>query len=1127
MFGFSVGHSTKPIPVRRRLAGMGGMGVRRRRGCLPHLELLEGRVTPSTLQWSGLGGDHDWSNPVNWLGDVAPQNGDNLDFPTVTTTFQATNDFAAGMTFGSIKIDSPSYTLTGNSVNLTGGIVATYSMGSSTDSIATNLGGGTVSMTPGGSLTLGGVISGIAGLSVSGGGTVVVQASNTFTGTTTINDSGTTMLVDGTVGAVQVNAGAVLGGTGTVGDVTSTGGTISPGDGPGILNTGALTLDSNSVFADAVDGNTPGSGTTSYGQVVANGRVNLGNATLTLTIGGGYAPATGDQLVIIKNDSGSAVTGQFAGLNVGVGFLEHGDRFRITYTGGTSQDDVDLLGPLASTVAVTAPPSATYGQTVTFMASVTPEMSGTPGTPTGMVSFFDGNPASGGTELGTAPLNAQGDAMFPTTSLPVTGSPHSIYAMYDPDSSSSFAGSTSAQPAPVTIDPAPLTVMANDTSKVYGAPLPTFTISYTGFQNNDTAASLTTPPTATTTATQFSPVTMSGYPITPQGAVDPNYTFTYVPGTLTVTTVPLTVTGVTANNKVYDTTTTATLNTSSAGLSGVLNGDDVTLVTTGYTASFATKNAGTAISVTVSGMTLSGTAAGNYTLTQPTGLTANITQAPLSVTGVTANNKVYDGTTSATLNTSSASLSGVLDSDSVSLASSGASGTFADPNAGNAKPVTVSGFSLSGADAGNYSLTQPTGLTANITPAPLTVTAANQSMNYGGPIPSLTFSTSGLVAGDTASSVLSGSLATTATTSSPVGQYAITQGTLTSNNNYTLSVTPGMLTVNQAPLVISANNASKVFGAPLPSFTASYSGFVNGETAAVLTMLPILEAVDTGTTTPVASTSPAGNYTILVGGASATNYSISYQSGMLNIAQAATTTTLTASSNATLFGQLTTLTATVTPVSPGAGNPTGTVDLVVNGNAIRAAALDPTTGMATFNTVGIPFGILSVSAVYAGDSNFQGSQVTINVPQVSLPGTQTVVTVKPVRNPRGQLLAIDLKTQVLVVSPGTGVPSGTVVYFLNGRAFKTRSLSNGVAVLSVRPARALGQFLYVTYTGSSGFQASVSASQVITARRPRTRVVSVAAAKGEKTVRVEAQVPAQRPFSRLSTMLRPGHRKQS
>ncbi len=84
-----------------------------------------------------------------------------------------------------------------------------------------------------------------------------------------------------------------------------------------------------------------------------------------------------------------------------------------------------------------------------------------------------------------------------------------------------------------TVDPAPLTITANNQTMIYGTALPTLTASYAGFVNGDTPASLTTLPTLTTTATTSSPA--GSYPITASGAADPNYTISYVPGTLTVT----------------------------------------------------------------------------------------------------------------------------------------------------------------------------------------------------------------------------------------------------------------------------------------------------------------------------------------------------------------------------------------------------------------------------------------------------------------------------------------------------------------------------------------------------------------------------------------------------------------
>ena len=83
-------------------------------------------------------------------------------------------------------------------------------------------------------------------------------------------------------------------------------------------------------------------------------------------------------------------------------------------------------------------------------------------------------------------------------------------------------------------------------------------------------------------------------------------------------------------------------------MTGVVSGDAVTLNTGGAGGAFDSKTAGTSKTVTVSGLTISGADAANYTLAQP-GTSASITAKALTVSGTAANNKVYDGSTSATL----------------------------------------------------------------------------------------------------------------------------------------------------------------------------------------------------------------------------------------------------------------------------------------------------------------------------------------------------------------------------------------------------------------------------------------------------------------------------------------------
>jgi len=170
----------------------------------------------------------------------------------------------------------------------------------------------------------------------------------------------------------------------------------------------------------------------------------------------------------------------------------------------------------------------------------------------------------------------------------------------------------------------------------------------------------------------------------------------------TITAKTLTVSGATASSKVYNGTTAATI--IGYSLNGIYGSDVVTALGTGL---FSDKNVGTGKSVTAT-MTLSGVDAAKYSLTQPTGLTANITPLALTLSGVSAQNKVDDGTNVATIN---ATLVGVITGDTVTF---NGTGIFASPNVGQGIAVT-STSTLSGTDAGNYTFVQPTNLTANIT----------------------------------------------------------------------------------------------------------------------------------------------------------------------------------------------------------------------------------------------------------------------------------------------------------------------------------------------------------------------------------------------------------------------------
>jgi MBG domain (YGX type) len=243
------------------------------------------------------------------------------------------------------------------------------------------------------------------------------------------------------------------------------------------------------------------------------------------------------------------------------------------------------------------------------------------------------------------------------------------------------------------VDPAVLTITANNTSMTYGGTVPSLSASFTGFVNGDDPSSLMTQPKLSTPASAASPA--GTYTITASGATDPNYTFTYQTGTMTVRPASLTVA---ADNKAMP--LGGPLPILTVSYAGFVNGDNA----------------------------------------------SNLTTSPTITTTAT---------------------------------SSSPAGTY---------PI-----SASGAKDPNYDFTYMPG-TLSINAATVHVTANAQTIEYGTPDPTFTYSVSGLPNGNNAI-IFTGSLSRLP--GEDVGTYPITIGSLSAGSNYTISYTGNFLTITK------------------------------------------------------------------------------------------------------------------------------------------------------------------------------------------------------------------------------------------------------------------------------------------------------------------------------------------
>ena len=240
--------------------------------------------------------------------------------------------------------------------------------------------------------------------------------------------------------------------------------------------------------------------------------------------------------------------------------------------------------------------------------------------------------------------------------------------------------------------------------------------------------------------------------------------------------------------------------------------------------------------------------------------------------------------------------------------------------------------------------------------------------------------------------------------------YAITVDDATGSGlpNYTITYVNGSLAVVPAPLIITANDLSRAYGAANPTLTATYSGFVNGEPAASLTTPVVLG------TTAIAD-SPAGAYPIVASGAASPNYTITFRPGALTVTAADSTTVLVTSGGTSTFGQSVSFTASVYAAA-GTGK-SSTSTWTVPWPATRGSTARPGRRPGPPRRSGRA---RAITAAYAGDAEVRPSQSGAIQQVVDAATTQSGLEVEAIRNRRGRLVGVRLVTDVGAVTLAAG-----------------------------------------------------------------------------------------------------------
>ena len=782
-----------------------------------------------------------------------------------------------------------------------GSVTVAYGTGAAaTDAVGSYTGSVTPSAATGGTFTASNYT-----ITYRTGKIIVAQAALTITASTANKTYGSTLT--GAAGSTAFTSSG-LQNSETIGTVTVAYGTGSAAT----ANVGTYT---GSVTPSAATGGTFTA--TNYNITYATGNIVVGQAALTITAstanktyGSTLTGAAGSTAftssglqnsetigtVTVAYGTGSAATanvGTYTGSvtpSAATGGTFTATNYNITYATGNI-----IVGTKALTITASAA-SKTYGTAATLSAYTTSGLVGT-----------DAVSAITLSSSGSAATAAIGT--YNIVPSAATGTGLTNYAI-------TYTNGI------LTVNQATLTITASAASKTYGtvASLTAYTTS--GLVNSDAVSSVTLSSTGTAAA-----AAVGTYNIIPSGATGTgltNYAITYTNGTLTVNQATLTITA-SAASKTYGTVASLTAYTTS----GLVGADAVSSVTLSSTGTAATAAVGT---YTIVPSAATGTGLTNYAITYTNG-TLTVNPATLTITASAAS-KTYGTVASLTAYTTS----GLVGSDAVSSVTLSSTGTAATAAIGtyNIVPSAATGTGLT-----NYAITYTNG-TLTVNPATLTITASATSKTYG-TVASLTaYTTSGLVGSDAVSGVTLSSTGTAATAA--VGTYNIipSAATGTGLTNYAITYTNGTLTVNPAPLTITATNQSKCFGLnlSLPANGYSVSGLLNSDAVSSVTLSSV------GAT----GTAAINTYPITISNATGTgltNYNITYTNGVLNVIASATITTQPITTLTQCAGTSASISVSAT------GSPNFSYQWLLNGTAINGA---------TNNTYTVP----SLTAANAG-----------------------------------------------------------------------------------------------------------------------------------------------------------------